>query len=220
MTKPLTLWLRFLNDRGINENPVLLRENEWVRVYRVSSGLEFRESKFLTGETSITTDLIVQRWDSMSADDKVEFIQAYVVKSTFSDTDQNVIDALLNLVNEQTALVLAHVLPKFNNRAKAMNFIKEHLARDPELPLASYFEAAARIKDQDSITVLRAKFDHYRKFAKSLGRTGRLNLLYCSYALWKIAGVAEYEEVMREFLSSDDQTIKTNAQRLIDESND
>jgi hypothetical protein len=217
MSNALTVWQRFLNARGITETPVVARENEWVRVYRVSSGLEFKDSKFLTGEAEFTADSVKQRWSGLSFEDKLEFTQAYIVKPNLSGEDQRIIDYLLDVADDNLAIVIAHLLPKFNNRDKALEFIKERITGKLESPLAGYFDALARMKDSALLPTLKSSLQKYRDAGKKLTSTGRLNFLYCCYALWKIEETPVYKLSIEDLLTSDDDAVRLNAQRILNE---
>ncbi|MGH9538884.1 MAG: hypothetical protein ACRD3H_13230 [Terriglobales bacterium] len=216
MPNALAVWIRYLNATGVTEKPVLFRENEWVRVYRTSSGLEFKESKFLTGEANWTADWLKQKWITLSTEDKAELVQAFVVRSNLSAEDQKIIDYLLQVADDQIAIIVAHILPKFDDRGKAMEFIKERIVDKLDAPLASYFDALARMKDPGLLAILINKFQQYRNAGESISKNGQLNFLYCCYSLWEIVNDPVYQDAIREFAESEDEGLRLTAQRMLE----
>lgn len=217
MSNALKLWRKVLDQQGITEEPVIASENDWVRVYSISSGAKFSESKFLTGEAKFTVDLLRRRWPGFRPEDRVEFAQAYAVKPTLDSEDQLILDFLLEVANDPIAMILANLLPKFDDRPKAIAFIRRQLTKSlPDGPVACYYEALARMKDRSLLTTLEGEYLRYRNRDLPTNRTEAVNFLYCCYALWKIEEMPGYEASIRDFFRSEDDGLRSNARHLLE----
>ena len=90
----------------------ILKETRWSRIYEIKPKHSLIESKFSTGETSITLAEIRTLWPNLDLNERQDFISAYQPSLGMKerDDDQQIIEYLIETANADERSTLAWLL--------------------------------------------------------------------------------------------------------------
>ena len=201
------------------ENKQLVRESEWMRVYRIGPNELLYESKFLIDRLSVPATLIKGRWIELTPEEQLEFAQAFSCKAELSSEDEQILDFLMERGSEEVLQMIAPLLPRCSHRERVLEFLLGRIEHGSK-GFANYFQALEIIGDRRAVAVLRLKYEQYRKEIVQTGRTGiatrdLLGYLSCTNALLTLEGSEEYKAALREMLGHPDSVVHLWAQRFL-----
>jgi hypothetical protein len=196
----------------------LVRESEWSREYQVAPSVYSWESKFLTEGLKVTATSIQQRWPSLSPNERLDFAQAFIAKRQFSGEDEEILAFLMEEGPEWLWVTIAPGLVKFSDRDRALSFLLARI-RSAHAESANYYCVLELMGDQRAIPLLRERYEEYRHRLPPLEKQalwGELSdYLYCCRALWKLEGLPEYEEALKDLLLHPEEQIRRTARALL-----
>ncbi len=77
-----------MND---NKGRQVLRESEWMTVYKLEGGVSLHESKFLVQGLVVNARSIKARWQHFSQEEKYDFVRAYQAKAEVTPEDEEIL---------------------------------------------------------------------------------------------------------------------------------
>ena len=195
----------------------LIRETEWMRVYESQPGTCY-ESKFLTDGLQVSAELIIRRWPSFSAAEKLEFANAFAAKPEVTPEDERILDFLMQAGDFYIWMAVALLLPCHRERERVLAFLLERIREDRK-DTANFFQAIVLMKDKRAVPALRAAYDNYRKELRAGTETAvkfdYVEYLACCKALWEIDGSMEYKAAIEDFSRADDKSVRSFAEHLL-----
>ncbi len=200
------------------EERTLVRETEWSRLFRAGPKTLVWESKFLSGQLQVSAASLRERWPGWLHVEQIDFASALQAKPVLSADDQEILAFLMEAGSEDVCSTIAYLLPKYEDRERAVSFLLERV-RVGERHAASYYQALERIGDARAIPALRQRYEEYRRKLAPFEQHGLHSELSdydsCCRALWKLDGSAEYEEALKELLTHPDETVRRRVSFLL-----
>jgi hypothetical protein len=207
----------------MNLSRQLVRESEWMRVYRLESNHLHYESKFLTDHLQIDLEDLKRRWSTLTAEDKRDFVRAYSAIKAKSTRDFEILRFLMKVGTSETWGWLANSLTDLPEKDLVLNFLLERLKNDDGY-FPDYAQALETLGDSKATDVLAEKFAMLRQRVTSLStETGQLtsdaffdcvSYLHCCRALVKLAAFGEAREALNAMQTFPDQRVRSMAKRL------
>jgi HEAT repeat protein len=196
----------------------LLRETEWSRFYRDGWKTIVYESKFQSGALQISAASLRERWPGWLHNEQIDFATAFQAKPVLTADDQEILTFLIEVGSEDVCSTIAYLLPKYEDRERAVSFLVERV-RVGRRYAASYYGALERIGDARAIPPLRHRYEEYRRTLTPFEHHGLHSELSdydaCCRALWKLDGSAEYEEALKELLAHPDESVRRRVSFLL-----
>ena len=216
------------NDTGVNSKTriegqrmgkarELVRESEWLQIYRLNPNLWIQTSKFLAGGLELKADDFDHKWESLSARDRLDLCSAYIAKPQLSDEDEKILDIIMREGDEISWSHIVSVLVRHSDRKRVLAFIRERI-QNQSPPLANFYQAAETLGDQGVVPQLQEKYRHYLEGGLTPKRGDRvlsIDYLVCARALWKLTGLQQYEELLKTYLQAADKFVRDSAKRLL-----
>ena len=202
------------------EKEELLRETEWVRVYRTGSAGERWESKFEADGLQVSAESIKQRWGNLELMERAEFANAFIKKPTLTDEDEQILRFLMQVGTEPVLSMIAYVLPRSSDRETALSF----LLRPPDSGRHGWasvrYDVVATIEDPRVVPALRQHYEAYRKALAPIDERTNADLsnyFACLDTLWRLDGAEEYRNALHDLLTHPDEDVRGYAQFRISE---
>jgi HEAT repeat protein len=196
------------------EERTLVRETEWSRLYRAGPKTMVYESKFQSGELQVSADSLRKRWPGWLHVEQLDFAGAFQLKPALNADDQEILTFLMQVGSEDICSTIAYLLPKYEDRERAVLFLLEGV-RAGRRHAASYYRALECIGDPRAIPPLRQRYEEYRRRLAPFEEHGLHSELSeydtCCRALWKLGGSEEYENALKELLTHPDEFIRNRA---------
>jgi hypothetical protein len=149
---------------GIKE---LCRESEWMRVFKIAGKEEYvYESKFLVDGLHVPPSAIKSRWAALSLEEKVEFSTAFGSQPPRDDSDQTILQFLMESGPEEVWRNIA-ILMLFHPRpSEALAFLIERIEKGKGAK-ANYYQAVELLRGLRAVPALRQDFDEYQRMLSS-----------------------------------------------------
>jgi hypothetical protein len=195
----------------------IVRESEWMTVYQDDTGELYYESKFLVSGLAVSADSLRRRWQDLPQREKYDFVHAFQAKPLLTSDDEEILDFLMEVRDINIWITISPLLPRHSNRQRVLDFLLERIVA-AEGPKANFFQAIETLDDTRALNDLRRvylKYDDVLNLPKRAERIEYLDYLQCCRALWTLSGAHEYEQVLKKFLSDDDEDIRRWAERLL-----
>jgi hypothetical protein len=197
----------------------LVRESEWIRVYRVGSEQLYYESKFVYDKLQVSASSIRFRWDGFSAEEKSDFVTAFQSKHPVTSEDEGILEFLMDVPDENVwnaiALPLTRMPPKKHERV--LDFLL-HRIQHRGGHRANYYQALATLKNPRAIRALKAAYEEERQsvsFDKPLGAFQDIfpyiDYLACCAALYELDGSDEFKRAIDDMRKHPDGNVRAQA---------
>jgi hypothetical protein len=204
-------------------NKQLVRESEWLRVYRLGPNHLHYESKFLTDELQVNVEQLKSRWSTFTAEEKRDFVQAYAATSMRSTDDHGILRFLMKVGPEETWGWLADRFTDLPEKQLVLEFLLERLKSDDGY-FPNYAQALEVLGDTRAVSVLAEQFASLKhKIAGLSGAIGELpseslfdcvSYLYCCRALIKLSPSSEAHAALEAMQTFPDERVSSMAKRL------
>lgn len=182
----------------------LIRETEWMRVYQSGPNELRYESKFLTEGLEVSAASVRSRWEQMSYENKLEFVQAFGAKPNWSPEDVRVVDFLIEVGSPEIRSAVALLLPKGRDKLGALHSLLDCVAHESTLK-ANYYQALAYLQERSALSALMGDFRSYRErldegVAKpsTADRQSLIDYLSCARAILSLGGPPECKRPIEE----------------------
>jgi hypothetical protein len=195
----------------------LLEETEWTRVYRTGPTSVFHESKFATDGLEISAEAIKRRWPSMSAQEQMDFVNAFVGKPDLSGDDNEILLFLMDVGSDPVIGMISCLLPKLKNRDRALQFLLDRPVQQNGWA-ANRYQALAAMGDPRAIPFLRRHYEEYRRILAPLEQRTVWELLdysACLEALWALDQSEIAKTSFAALLLHPDPQVREHAQQCI-----
>jgi hypothetical protein len=192
----------------------VIRENQWMRVYRSEDGGERLQSKFLFEEVQVSADEIRRTWPLMSEQKQFEFVQAYQAKPKVTLEDEKILDFLIETGNDVIWTFISALLPRHSEREKVLNFLFARIQR-PDRLSANYYQALEVLGDPRAVQPLEIARQIQKEHINSGVKEEEYAYLVCCRSLWKLRGSEGIEPEIRKALSSPDPDVRAFAETLL-----
>jgi hypothetical protein len=212
--------------RGRSVFPVkgkLVKDTEWMRVYQTGPKSYHYESKFLTDGLQVSAPSLMTRWPSMTAKERLDFVQAYSAKGEFTSQDEAIIGLIMNDGDDYLSSALAQFMLRHSQRDKILGFLRERVQNYRENP-ANYIQALALAKDKDAVPLLTPFLTEYRRGAEKVTENESApfeqvvpiaKYIWCCQALWQITGSQDYESEIRKYTVHPHNNVRTWAKTAL-----
>ena len=192
----------------------LICETLWSREYRLGLRTICFESKFRMDRLEVPAASIRERWPYWSLAEMMDFANAFIQKPELTSEDHEILQFLMEAGPELVWATIAHMLPRYRDRAAAFDFLLQHLASGSPHG-GNCYQALEKIGDPRAIPVLRQRYEDFRKRLAPFEQHGVNSELsdyqQCCRALWKLDGSPEYETALRDLLNHPDEYIRCRA---------
>jgi hypothetical protein len=193
-------------------------ETRWFRVRRSRNSVQY-ESKFLTGEASISLKELEAEWLIWSPNEKLEFVRAFSVKPKLSLDDERITRILLQDSDERVLSVCASLAARHSDKAFAVDFLARELLRNSTEPRANFIQRLRELGGTKPIAALQEFYERCReKIEKEPTPADQLlvlDLLDCCEALAYLKRDKSYLEDVAVFSTSEDPTVAAVASEIL-----
>ena len=190
----------------------LLKDEEWCRVYSSSTHPRIYESKFATGEASISLPELQSRWQGWNEGEQVQFAQAFSWKRALSREDENVLGFLMRQDAEMISTSIATLVPKLSDKKAAARFLVDCLRTFREIR-ANFLMALGDLAAPETAPDLYLVFQECSRNVAQNAQDyeSAANLLYCSEALFRITAEPRYLDVITSYLRHPNDRVRCYA---------
>ena len=189
----------------------LIRETEWSREYRLGPQTVSFESKFASDGLELSAEELRKQWTHWTEIEPLDFANAFVLKPRLTTEDQLILGYLLEFGSGFVLDTLAHLLPRYSDRERALEFLLQHLASSGRCG-GTYYQALESIGDLRALPALRARYEGYRRDLSPLEsltlHSPLADYQQCCRALWKLDGSSEYKTALQDLLEHPDTNIR------------
>ena len=195
----------------------LVRESEWVRIYRTKNNVLEVVSKFLEGNLQPTAAEFEKKWPVLSPEGRLDVCSAYQAKARLSEEDVEILNVIMMMGDELSWGNIVSVFARHPDRNRVIAFIRERLEKQSP-PLANFYQAIETLEAKELIPKLLEKHKQYRRSGvspKSQDRILCIDYLVCCKTVWKLTGIQDYKAELQEYLTSDDKVTRDFASRLL-----
>ena len=200
----------------------LISETAWSREYRVGPETFRFESKFVSDDLNVPAETVRDRWPQWGPAEQLSFVTAFSIKPHLTSEDQKIISFLVEEGTEPIWATLAHLLPRYSDRGKAVSFLLDRVVARNRYA-GSFFRALASMGDPRAIPALQQRYQEYRAnlapFAEHDYWSELTEYLACCAALWRLEESPEYETAIRELFAHPDAAVRRAAQKEYVEKN-
>jgi hypothetical protein len=204
-----------MND---NKGRQVLRESEWMTVYKLEGGVSLHESKFLVQGLVVNARSIKARWQHFSQEEKYDFVRAYQAKAEVTPEDEEILYFLMDETDATIWISIAPLLNRHRNRNRILAFLLEKV-QQPISPKANLYQALEALKDKQALPVLRENYARYNEYLKDHDgfavKLDYLDYLQCCRTLLVLEGSKEFEEALKRFLSFRDESVRRWAEMML-----
>jgi hypothetical protein len=195
----------------------LVKDTEWMRVYQTGPKSYHYESKFLTDGLQVSAQSLVTRWPSMTANERLDFVQAYSAKREFTSEDEAITSLIMSDGDDYLWSALAKFMLRHPHRDKILGFLRERVQNYRENP-ANYIQALGLAKDLDAVPLLTSYLTEYRRVAEGVTEHESApfeevvpiaKYIWCCQALWLITGSQDYESEIRKYTVHPHNNVRT-----------
>lgn len=184
----------------MNRDRELIRESEWMRVFKQNESTYVYESKFLVDDLDTSASYLKSRWPSLTRDEKIEFASAFSCRPPRSESDQEVITFLIEVGPEEVWRAIARILPFYERRGRAEEFAIERI-RQSLGPCANYYQALESLRTLPAVPLLEDRYQQYRKSIHEKAANNAevwTDYLQCCKTLWTLTRRGEFLSALRD----------------------
>jgi len=213
---------------GPNQPPELVKETEWSYVFKTGEKSFAHMSKFLAdGNFTVSASEIRQRWPSMSESERLDFVQNFWSKVTWTSNDTEILEIVMQDGSDRLWEHCTQAFRRHPDRERAVSFLIERVEKcEPEDEPLNYIQALGMSKDPHAAAAIRPFYEKYRTAIEAEKTTGVPDdvvfgpLPYHAYfvaagALLEIEGSAEYEQAIRRFLGHQHEQVRWWAEHAL-----
>jgi hypothetical protein len=194
----------------------LIRETDWLKIYK-SGEKELRyESKCLTQGLQISANFVVSNWGTLTSSEQLEFTIAFCAVPNLSVEDEKILDFLMEAGSEIVWNNLALQYAKHSDKKRALYFLLQQI-KPFQRRCANYYQALELLKDRTSVPVLQDCYSDYRKALDKgeLKSWQFFDYLQCCRTLSLLGDSLEHKAALEEMLSNSDDMIRRRAAQLL-----
>ena len=192
------------------------REEEWYRVYSSATYPRIYESKFATGEASITVAELQSRWQGWNEGEQVQFAQAFSRKPTLSGEDERVLDFLMEQHGEMVSSSIATLVARHPDKKRAARFVTDCLRAYPKTR-GNFLLALANLAAPETASDLLSVYQECsQKIEENVDDyESVVDLLYCSAALYRTTKEAKYQDLITSYLHNPNDRVRPQAENAM-----
>ena len=198
------------------EKEDLVRENQWLKVYRVGDkGLRY-ESKCLSEGLQLSARLLKSEWKKLSAEERLDFTIAFGAIEKLSSEDEEILSFLMESGDDAVLSNLASQYAKHSDRERVLPFLLSRIRRRTQTR-GNFFQALELLGDVRAVPGLKRSFDEYRAaLAKGqLDQDQMLDYLQCCRSLMILDGSPAFRGAIENTLRGPDELIRRRAAQLL-----
>jgi hypothetical protein len=202
----------------LSRHPELVRESEWLRVYRTNQNVLVEKSRFLEDGLVLKASELGKMWDTLSPQQKHDLCIAYHAKVEISKDDEKILNIIMEKGNEFTWSHIASVLTRHPDRERIAAFFISRIERQSP-PLSNFFQAVETLGDSRLVPHLLKRYNQYRESGvspKNKDRVLTIDYLTCCRTLGKLTGSRQYEREITEYIHAEDKLVRDTAKRLLE----
>ncbi len=204
-------------SKSKNKRRQVVRESDWVRLYRSKPNLIVERSKFLEDGLQLSPTGFEQRWTGLSPQEKLDLCAAYHAKRAITSDDEKILSVIMRKGDDLTWSCIASVLTRHSDRRRVLVFIGDRIEKQSP-PLANFYHAAEVLGDSTLVPQLVNRHKAFQEAAIDPENGDRIlciDYLTCCRSLWKLTGSRVYREPIEKYLLARDKFVKDCAKRLL-----
>ena len=202
--------------RSFGQEPKLIRETEWTRIYETGPKGSFHHSKFQDEGFEVLASSIRERWPNMGKSERLDFCLAFSGKPDWEQNDTEILEIIMQDGDDVLWETLAQSFLRHPDRDRALSFLIERLQSPPDLQeegiKLNYIQALGLSKDQRAVAAIKPFFQRCRQKLESKSESDANQdsfwalvpyheyLAICA-ALRSTEGSPEYEQEIRKYLN-------------------
>jgi hypothetical protein len=194
----------------------IVYEEEWYRVYTSSTHPRIYESKFATGEASITLAELQSRWQGWNEGEQVQFAQAFKWKPVLDSEDELILDFLIRQDGEMLSASIANMVAKLPNKREAARFLVDCLKAYPQ-NRGNFLTALADLAAPETVSDLSSVFHECSQkiIENPEDHSSLIDLLYCSAALFRTTAEIRYRDLINYYLQHTNDKVRYQAENAM-----
>jgi hypothetical protein len=194
----------------------LIEEKEWYRHYASLAHPYIYESKFATGEASISLADLRSRWGGWNEGERVQFAQAFKWKPVLSVEDEEIVDFLMRQTGEMLSSSIATMVAKLRDKKRAASFLAGCLSAFPK-SRANFLCALADLAAPESKPDLLSIFEECNQKIKenAADYESAADLLYCSAALYRTTKEPKYIDLISSYSRHSNDRVRCQAENAM-----
>jgi hypothetical protein len=194
----------------------LLRETEWLRVYRVGEKELRYESKCLSEGLQISANSIKSTWAKLSPQRRLEFTIAFGAIHSLSSEDEEILNFLMEVGEVAVLSNLATQYAKHSDRERVLPFLLGQIKPSKE-GCANFLQALELMKDSRALPGLRTLYKEYRTALEKalLNQSQVFDYLQCCRTLLILDRSPEFRRAIEEMLDHPVEMIRHRAAQLL-----
>jgi HEAT repeat protein len=190
----------------------LIRETEWLRVYSTDVGQHY-ESRLVSDKASVSSESVIQRWSSITSEERWEIALALQLRGTLESTLVPLVDFLVENGDSVVRSTLAPLLPMHPDKEKALNFLISQI-REEKSHRANYFQALALVGDVSAVpplTEICEEIQQEHGDYESMSIEQASDFIACCEALWKLTRADRFRLSIQRLAAHSNDTVRTMA---------
>lgn len=194
----------------------VIEEREWYRHYASPKHPSIYESKFATGEATITLADLLSRWPEWNEGERVQFAQAFKYKPELAGGDEQILDFLMRQGGEMLSSSIATMVAKLRDTKRAAGFLTDCLKAFPNTRgnfLCALADLAAPETTPSLLSVHKECADKVAENADDYGSIS--DLLYCSAALYRTTKEARYLNIITSYSRHPEKPVRSQAENAL-----
>jgi hypothetical protein len=195
----------------------LVHETAWSRTFEVEPGFHAYESKFEADGISVNVQDVTAKWESWDMNEKLDFAKAFQAKRDFSQSDEQVLDLLMEKGDDRVRATIALSLTRHSDKVRVLRFLSERATNQQE-GRGNFIQALYVLGDRNAVPGLRKLHDKLQKHLSEHGRSDLglvFSFLTCCEALAALDSPAPYNDEIRLFLDDANELIRLHAERAL-----
>ncbi|TAM79099.1 MAG: hypothetical protein EPN47_19005 [Acidobacteria bacterium] len=194
----------------------VIEEKEWYRHYTSSEYPSIYESKFATGEATISLAELQSRWPGWNEGEQVQFAQAFACKPVLMSEDEGILGFLMTQGGEMVSSSIATMVAKLPDRKRAAVFLADRLQSFPKAR-GNFLLALARLAAPETAPHL---LSVYKECSDKVGENAQdydsiTDLLYCSAALYTATKDPKYIDLISSYSHHPDERARYQAENAM-----
>ncbi len=201
--------------RSFGQEPKLVQETEWSRVYETEPKGTFLHSKFQDEGFQVSASAIRDRWPNMGKGERLDFCLAFSGKPDWDQNDTEILEIIMQDGDDVLWETLSQSFLRHPDRDRALSFLIERLHSPPDLQeeriKLNYIQALGLSKDQRAVAAIKPFYERCKHQLESGAVSAPQDsfwalvpyheyLAICE-ALRNTDGSPEYEQEIRKYLN-------------------
>jgi hypothetical protein len=194
----------------------VIKETEWLKIYRVGGSGLIYESKCLSEGLQISAKRIKSTWANLTTKERLEFTIAFGAIPKLSAEDEEILSFLMEAGDDVVWSNLASQYAKHSDRERVLPFLLGRIQPLKET-CGNFFQALELLRDTRAVPPLRSTCEAYRMAFEQhqLDQSQTLDYLQCCRALMVLDSSPEFRLAIQHMLQHPVESIRRRAAQLL-----